>query len=351
MSAQLGRHIPALLAAFLMAVFTFGCSPKQPPQQPLAFWPPPPAPPRIALLRTVSGSEDFQQRPGFFDRLGEVILGPRKHNLLRPQGVAVHDDQCLYVTDLELQGVHLFNFHSSKSSFIDRAGKVFFVSPVAVAVCDDRIAVADSALKKVFLLKPDGKLQNTLEKPGGFERPTGLAFDPQAKLLYVVDTLANEVCVFELSGRLLRRFGSPGREPGQFNYPTYVFVDNTGRVYVTDSLNFRVQVFDRQGRFLFDIGELGDASGYLAVPKGVGVDSFGNIYVVDSRFSVVQVYDQQGRFLLAFGGPGEKVGAFQVPSGLTVDASNRIFVCDSYNSRVQIFQYIGTDDEEASSNR
>ena len=315
-----------------------------------AVWPLPPAPARIALIRTVQGASDFA-KPGFFEGLGNLIAGSKRHTLLRPQGVAVDGEGRLYVTDQERQGVHVFHFGSSKSTFIDRVGDVFLVSPVGVAVCDGKIAVSDSALNAVFLLTPDGRPAGTIEKPDGFKRPTGLAFAAGKKLLYVVDTLANEVCVFDLSGRLVRRFGGQGGEAGQFNYPTHVFVDAGGKVYVTDSLNFRVQVFDGEGVFRLAIGKLGDASGHLAVPKGVGVDRFGNIYVVDSYLTTVQIFDQEGRFLLAFGEPGERPGAFHVPTGLTVDGTNRIFVCDSYNRRVQVFQYVGASDEDISADR
>ncbi|NIA20530.1 MAG: 6-bladed beta-propeller [Anaerolineaceae bacterium] len=336
------------LPVFLAAVLVLGgCAGSQERKSVHRIWPPPPAAPRIELQQIVQGPTDFSQ-PGFWERVADVFTGQKKHRLLRPQSAAVGDDGRLYVADPELQGVHIFQFNSSKSEFLTRAGRQFFVSPVAVAVCTGgKLAVADSALAKVFLFGPDGKFEKTIEKPGGFARPTGLAFDARRKLLYVVDTLANEVCVFDLSGRLVRRFGSPGTAAGQFNYPTYICLDAAGKVYVTDSLNFRVQVFDQSGRYLFHVGQLGDASGFMAVPKGVGVDSFGNIYVVDSYLTTVQVFDQRGRFLLAFGERGDGPGSFHVPTGLLVDSQNRIMVCDSHNNRLQIFRYIGEDNEKA----
>ena len=345
------RRLRALCGALLAAVAAGGCASSQGSRHGdvHAVWPLPPAPARIALVQSVQGARDFA-KPGFFRSVGNLLTGSKRHTLLRPQGVAV-DQERLYVTDQERQGVHVFHFNSSKSAFIDHVGDVFFVSPVGVAACDGKIAVSDSALKKVFLLWPDGRPAGTIEKPGEFKRPTGLAFAAGEKLLYVVDTLANEVCVFDLSGKLLRRFGAPGNDAGQFNYPTHVFVDQYEKVYVTDSLNFRVQVFDRKGQFQLAIGKLGDASGHLAVPKGVGVDRLGHIYVVDSYLTTVQIFDEEGRFLLAFGEPGERPGAFHVPTGLTVDGTNRIFVCDSYNSRVQVFQYVGTSDEDVSADR
>lgn len=305
-------------------------------------WPPPPATPRVRHLMDIRTHGDLY-KPSFFDGLGRMITGGGQRALIRPNSVAVVGDGLLCVTDQEWQGVHLLEMHAAGSRFVSLAEDgLHFVSPVGVAAFADRIAVSDSALNKVFLLTRDGEPAGRIEKPGGggFARPTGLAYDSDRRELYVVDTLANEVCVFNDDGGLVRRFGSPGTDIGQFNYPTHVFVDQRGRVFVTDSMNFRVQAFDREGNYLFDLGTHGDATGYLAVPKGVGVDGFGHIYIVDSYFSNVQVFDEDGRFLLSVGGPGEGVGQFQVPAGLFVDRHNRIYVCDSYNRRVQVLEYI-----------
>jgi DNA-binding beta-propeller fold protein YncE len=311
-------------------------------------WPSPPAAPRISHVKNIRGAEQMG-KASVLDGLGRLITGAPRLSLLRPHGVAVEPGKHLYVTDQERQAVAVLSFGSSKAHWITDAGGTFFVSPVGVAACGDVLAVADSVLKNVFVLTPAGKLVRVIEKPGGYRRPTGLAYDAKRGLLYVVDTLANEVCAFELSsGKLIQRFGTHGEGPGRFNYPTHICVGPRGRIYVTDSLNFRVQVFTPSGRYEFHIGKLGDASGHLAVPKGVGVDRHGHIYIVDSYFSTVQTFDQQGRLLLSIGGPGEQAGLFQVPTGLCVDAENRIYICDSYNRRVQLLQYVGGPPDEDS---
>ena len=327
------------LAALMLAAGA-GCTP--PEEEGIhPVWPLPPAPPRVQHLKNIRGEKDLA-KPNFFDQLGTLITGRAMATLLRPHGVAVVEDEMLYVTDQERQAVAAMDLKSGKTKWIVKAGKTFLVSPVGVAVVNELLAVSDSALKEVYLFRADGKLEGALVKPGSFRRPTGLAFDAKRQLLYVVDTLANEVCVFSTPRfELIRRVGEQGIAPGQFNYPTHIFIDAGGRVYVTDSLNFRVQVFSPEGAYLFDIGKLGDASGHMAVPKGVGVDSYGHIYIVDSYFSTVQVFDQKGRFLLSIGGPGELTGQFQVPSGLAVDSKDRIYVCDTYNRRIQLLQYVG----------
>jgi DNA-binding beta-propeller fold protein YncE len=307
-------------------------------------WPSPPAEPRIELKQIVRGPDDLG-KPDFFEGLANFITGRKPHTFFRPQGVAVEGDIRMYVTDQKLQGVHVLNMHSSKSAFLSKVGDTLLVSPAGIAVAEGKVVFADSALARVFVIDPTGKLLKVIDKPGGFKRPTGIAFAPQSRQLYIVDTLANEVCIFDLDGNFVRAFGGPGTAPGRFNYPTYVFVDGGGKVYVTDSLNFRVQVFDLADKWLLEIGKLGDATGYMAVPKGVGADADGNIYVVDSYLTAVQVFDPKGEFLLAFGAPGADPGDFQVPAGMAFDEKGRIFVSDSMNSRIQIFQYIGMDNE------
>ncbi len=316
-----------------------GCGGKGPEFHPV--WPPPPSPARVAHRLNVRVASDLVE-PGFFQKLLNVIVGDAETMLIRPHGVAVEEGRFLYVTDQERQGVLVFGLDSWEETLIDRAGDDYFVSPVGVAACGETLAVSDSALKRVLVLTPDGEVVRTIAPPGGFARPTGLAFDRKNALLYVVDTLAHDVCVFALgSGRLVRRFGSAGTGPGQFNYPTHIFIDAKGRLYVTDSMNFRIQVFDPEGKYLFHIGSLGDATGYLAVPKGVAVDSRGHIYIVDSYFGTVQVFNDNGTFLMSLGGPGAESGRFEVPAGLAVDSKDRIYVCDSFNKRLQILQYVG----------
>lgn len=307
-------------------------------------WPSPTATPRVVHLFNLHDASDLGGGD-LGDAIGRWITGSRTQAMLRPHAAVVDDREQLYVTDQELQGVHVFDLATGKARFINKVGQTYLVSPVDVAVCGGVVAVSDSALRKVYLLDRQDQLVHTLDKPEGFGRPTGLAYDPDFGELYVVDTLARQVCVFDMKGQLLRTFGSAGGEPGQFNFPTHIAVRN-GLVYVTDSLNFRVQAFSRDGQYRFDVGKHGDASGHLGVPKGVAVDSQGHIYVVDSYFSTIQVFDKDGNFLLNFGQTGCEPGQFQLPMSLSIDLKDRLFVCDSFNKRVQVFQFTGASHDE-----
>src|SRR5947199_9193 len=51
------------------------------------------------------------------------------------------------------------------------------------------------------------------------------------------------------NGMLVRSWGEPGTDPGQFNIPHNICCDAEGWVYVADRENHRIQVFDPQGRY------------------------------------------------------------------------------------------------------
>ncbi len=331
----------------LLAMLTSCTTPPQ--ESPVNLvWPDPPAQPRIIYLKQIQGIGDLAQ-PKFFDKLSQIIIGQHDQVLYRPNSLAIGPDGQIAVTDQELQAVHLFNLKNGQHRLIDRVNKTYFTSPVGIIYRGSNLIVSDSAHKTVQEITQKGKLVRSYSPPEGFQRPTGLAYDPDSESLYVVDTIAHCIYVFDQQGKVIKKIGSAGTGVGMFNYPTHLCLDAQKKLYVTDSLNFRIQVFDPTGQFLFALGEPGDASGFLAVPKGVAVDQMGHIYVIDSYFSNIQIFDRQGRLLLNFGSPGNQLGEFQVPTGLVIDDQNRIYVCDSFNHRIQIFQYIGGDSDEGSS--
>ena len=234
----------------LIVAAAAGCAPNRADTGPHPVWPGPPAQPRVVHRQDLRGPDDFGGAD-LFEGIGRALAGTQPRRIIRPSTVALDGRGRLFVTDQEWQGIHVFRFGSAHSDFIDHVGEVYFVSPVGLAVVDDLIAVADSALKRVDLIQPDGTPVRRLEKPGGFGRPAGLAYSTARRELYVVDSAAHELCVFAPDGRFLRTIGGPGVDVGQFNFPTHVCVDDAGRLFVTDSLNFRVQAFDADGRYLF----------------------------------------------------------------------------------------------------
>jgi DNA-binding beta-propeller fold protein YncE len=248
------------------------------------------------------------------------------------------------VTDPAIAGVHIFDFATHKYKLIDRWEKSSdpMIEPQCVAVDDqDNIYVTDSRAGKVFVFDPQGKTRYVFGSlkggEGFFKRPTGISIDAETHRVYVTDTLRDKVYILDADGRVLRSFGKHGGKNGEFNLPTEVHVKG-GVVAVVDAMNFRVQLFDRDGNFLRVIGTSGDPAGGIFRPKGIAIDSENHIYLVDGEWGLVQIFDQEGRLLYRFGN-GTGFGQFSLPTGLFIDHNDRVYLVDSYNHRVQVFQY------------
>src|SRR6266566_4239433 len=82
-----------------------------------------------------------------------------------------------------------------------------------------------------------------------FHRCTHTALSPKGEI-YVSDGYGN-ACVHKYTpdGRLLKSWGEPGTDPGQFNIVHNIVSDQDGFVYVADRENHRVQVFDGNGKY------------------------------------------------------------------------------------------------------
>ncbi len=342
--AATGASAALLLAAFLM-VFVPGCgSPEikedlpQKTSKPL-IWPSPPEPARISYVRAIEKPQDIGVTKGFFTKVFELIAGERHDEIIKPYGVTVDSADRIIAVDTSLKRIHIFDQKKHEYTYIDEAGNFILSTPIAAAVdADDNIYVTDSSAGTVLCYDKKGKFLRAIT---GLKRPTGIAVSKAGKKLYVADTEAHAVKVFDLTGNPLQTIGKRGDKNAEFNYPVDLFVDRSGDLYVNDSMNYRIQIFDGNGKFLRKFGSHGDGSGDFGRPKGIAVDREGHIYVADALFDTVQIFDSKGRFLLNFGTIGRDIGSFWLPSGMYIDNGDKIYVSDTYNKRIQVFEFLG----------
>jgi hypothetical protein len=300
-------------------------------------WPQPPNPARIRFVQSVTGPADLGIRRSFLGRAFGLITGQSQRVVLaRPFGVALDDEDNLLLADTVAQAVFRFDLVHKNFRRWDKIGPFRLDSPVAIAGHQATFYVADSALPAVLAFNFKGELQYALTN--GLERPAGLLV--AGEKLFVADAGAHCICVFDLRGHPLSRFGRRGTAPGEFNFPTHLAADASGHLLVSDSMNSRVQILDLTGHPLGVVGSLGDGSGHFSRPKGVAADSFGHIYVADALLDNLQIFDQSGQLLLHLGGTGRQPGEFWLPGGIAISRNNRIYVADAYNRRVQVFQYL-----------
>jgi len=336
----------AVLTGALAVTLLCGCATRGPaestPAEPVV-WPPPPAQARIAHVSSFSTPEDLGIHRGWLRRFFSYMAGgARPPRMIRPFSVAVSPGGVIAVADPDARSVHVFDTRKGAYRRMTGAEGAPFVSPIGVAAGpSEEFFVSDSARARVDRYDAQGRWKGSVGAEGEFLRPTGLAFDPVRSLLYVVDTLAHRVLVFDDGGRRVRAFGSRGTGEGQFNFPVAVAVGPDGRIYVSDALNYRVQIFTPSGEYRGAFGSPGTGPGQIDKAKGIAVDRDGHVYLVDALHDVVQVFDGSGRLLAVLGGTGAAPGEFWLPAGICIDGEDRIFVADSSNGRVQILRYLG----------
>lgn len=305
--------------------------------------------PRYLYLGKIRGEENFpapKQESGLASLLAAVVgliageSTPR--HLDRPQSGIVDEAGRVLVTDLGRSAVYVFDENGSRLDIWEQAdGGRGFVAPVGIALGPNgETFVADAELALVARLDRRGNSGAAIGK-GALVRPNGIAIDRPGRRLFVADTQAHQIKVFDLEGNLLEVWGKRGDGPGEFNYPTHLALHGE-RLYVSDTLNARIEVISSiDGRPLATLGKRGLFYGNLVRPKGVATDSEENVYVIESYYDQMLVFNRKGQFLMSIGGVGTGAGRFHLPAGVWVDARNRVFIADTLNGRIPVFQFLG----------
>ena len=147
----------------------------------------------------------------------------------------------------------------------------------------------------MYVTEPDnGRIQkfNTLGQSmgtiaeGQLSFPVGIDVDSSDNI-YVAESGASEnlskVDKFTSSGQFITSWGSLGSDPGEFNQPKGLTLDEDDNVYVADEFNNRIQKFDSNGNFINQFGQ-----DRLNHPIDVAVDSQGRVYASD--FNEILIY-------------------------------------------------------------
>jgi DNA-binding beta-propeller fold protein YncE len=319
-------------------------------------WPDPPEKPRIRFVTAFRTGDDLDTSG--WANFRRSLFGNSSVTMGQPMGVAPSDDgKRVYVADYGLSQVLVVDLdQKSMRVFAPNEG---LLRPFGIAVGpDERVLVADSAAKAVLVFDRSGKRVASFGRDE-LERPTGLAVDRSRGVVYVVDSSSHasnkhRVLAYDLEGHKLRELGprdgpaGRGNADGQFFFPSYVAVDQSGMVYVSDTMNFRIQVFGPDGKFVRKFGESGDGPGTFQRLKGLAFDAFGNLYAVDGGHANVQIFNRDFRVLMFFGGAANKLEYFDVPSGIAIDPRrNRIYVCNEYLARINVYELINTTEADS----
>lgn len=347
------RSLKGRLAVLLLFVFfVVGCAATQSQVKRRFFWPPPPEVPRVEFLTAYWGAGDIPKKS--WQLFVESMVGAEDISLERPWGVTSDGEGRIYVTDVNMAAVVIFDIKNSIVSFLGgKESGSSFENPIGIALdAAGNIYVSDSKKKMVFVFTRDEKPLMVIGSPDIFKWPVGLAINNKLGRLYVADAQGHNIQVFDLSGKHLFTIGRGGDRNGQFRYPNSVAIAPDGNIVVADTMNARVQVLDPDGKFIRKMGVRGDGPTDLQIPKGIGVTKAGHIYVTEGRGGKIVVFSMAGDTLTSIGGKFSYAGVtkmkltpggFLQPSGLFIDKNDTIYVADSFNARLQVFQELNEE--------
>jgi sugar lactone lactonase YvrE len=211
------------------------------------------------------------------------------------------------------------------------------VSRIALSP-DGHLLVVEADRTKIRRFDYRGEYRGDVELPAVDHKRViaAIAYDANGNL-YVGDNATAEISVLTPQGRLKLRFGSRGRDEGQFMAFAAIAVAADGSIVVADQQALAVQRFDSQGNFIAGWGkhEMGKAN--FSLPSGLALDAQNRIYVSDELRHQVKVFSPEGELLAAFGGLGDGPGQLSFPTDVAVDGDGRVYVAERFTSRVQVF--------------
>jgi NHL repeat/6-bladed beta-propeller len=293
------------------------------------------------------------------DRTVDILAGPPQLEpevkLVKPRMMTSDSKQRVIITDPGAHVLHVFDFERQKysriegSAFDSKLSRLAGIKapplrlPSGVAVdSKDNIYVTDIKLGMVLVYDRNGNFSRyigNVHGEGFYGRPTAIAIDRNTDRIYVLDTTHHLIVIQDATGTVLKRVGKRGggNGPAEFRQPTDLVLKGD-ELIVADAKNSRIQFLDLEGNFRRQFPIVLPDGGMSKGEIAIGVDGQCNIYVVNAMRNAALVYNRNGQLLYSFGQGGRRAGEFNQPTGVWVDSRDFIYIADSNNHRVQIFQ-------------
>lgn len=209
--------------------------------------------------------------------------GSLDDQVLYPKGIAMDSDGNFYVSDGAAGGPGQYfkhriqKFDSNGNSLLKwgtyGSADGQFKWPEGVAVDNENnVYVADTENHRIQKFDSNGsfltKWGTNGSGDGQFLWPRGVAVDNFGDI-YVTDTGNNRIQKFDSNGNFLTKWGMSGSGDGQFSFPTSIAMNDAGYIYVVDQGNHRVQVFSNAISVSIDIKPGSDSNCFNSNGNGV----------------------------------------------------------------------------------
>jgi DNA-binding beta-propeller fold protein YncE len=299
----------------------------------------------ISLLAGVGCPRDREVATGTVEAggAGLVLLPPETGPMASPVRLAMSRKGDLLVSDSRLEKVMVLDPVTLQPV------RGFRVSgrPLAVGVGRNAIYVGNARKRTVEVYDPrKGTLKSSFG-PGAVAKPTDLAVDLRARLVFVLDAGAMDVKVFDLRGRPQGTISGPGTGPAQLTNPTGIAVDEArAEVYVSQygvpGGNAAIKIFSYDGAYLGEISGAGQCgmlgcSGGFSRPEGMWVEGRGRIYLADGLLAEVLIIDRASGEVVGTLGGRDIVPTLRFPTDVAIGREGDVYVTSVRTGTVEVF--------------
>ena len=236
-----------------------------------------------------------------FDKDGNELSHWGEGLFNRPHGSFLSDDNHIWVTDDQSHVVRKFTKEGNLVMTLGEKGK-----PSATG-CRPGMDIFE-------------QLSFTKNSAGPFNLPTGVAISSTGDI-FISDGYGNaRVHKFNSNGELVKSWGDPGGQPGQFRLVHNIWIDRDDQVWVSDRENSRVQIFSTEGDLL-------DIWNDVIRPTQVCIDREDTVYISE-LCRRVSIFTIDGTLLARWGNElnSKEDPLFVGPHVIGVDSIGDIYV-------------------------
>ena len=268
---------------------------------------------------------------------------PDEYKWPETASVITDDQDNVYVF---IRGNHPMIVFDSDGNFIKSWGENIFVRAHGLSKGpDNSIFCSDDGDHSVRQCDLDGNVLMTIGNPGNpskpfsgipFNRCTHTAVDFNTGNIFISDGYQNsKVHKYDPNGKLIKSWGTPGVDEGEFNIVHNLALDSNGYLYVCDRENHRIQIFDMEGKFQSEWSN-------VHRPCAIYIDSNDVVYVAELGWATkinrdmpnigprISIFNSFGKLLQRVGnqGYGTDLGQFTAPHGLCLDSQLNMYVAE-----------------------
>ena len=223
------------------------------------------------------------------------VKGNGNGTISRPWGIAIDNNNCLYVADSDNRLIQKFTAEGE------------FLNQISLPVDDNYYTTLDMAL------------------------------DLNKELLFCMRILVednsfsdgNNILAFNLKGDLQYTYIARNVSNAPF-----IAMNTRGEFIVSDLTKHCLSKLDKKGDFLSHIGN-------LKYPGYITITDDDSIIVPDKDADCVYIFNPDGTIKHKFGTSGTGKGQLKQPLGIANDGEY-ILVCEELNNRIQVFKHDGT---------